>query len=113
MGIRSIRWPLTGLLVFLLAACVLVAVGAYLFLQHWGRETPRPGQSRASLARPGEPGEDDLVLGVVFLRPGEDRQAALDVVKAKVQEINDTPGRLLPGVRLEPLWYRVAYASGS
>jgi Cu/Ag efflux pump CusA len=70
----------------------------------------QPGQDRAGLARPGEPDEDDLVLGVVFLRSGEDREAALDGVKAKVQEINDTPGRLLPGVRLEPLWYRVGGA---
>jgi Cu/Ag efflux pump CusA len=66
----------------------------------------QPGQGRAGLARRGEPDEDDPVLGVVFLRPGEDLQAALDGVKAKVQEINDTPGRLLPGVRLEPLWHR-------
>jgi Cu/Ag efflux pump CusA len=66
----------------------------------------QPGQGRAGLARRGEPDEDDSVLGVVFLRPGEDMQAALEGVKAKVQEINDTPGRLLPGVRLEPLWYR-------
>jgi Cu/Ag efflux pump CusA len=64
------------------------------------------GQGRTGLARRGEPDEDDPVLGVVFLRPGEDLQAALDDVKAKVQEINDTPGLLLPGVRLEPLWYR-------
>jgi len=70
----------------------------------------KPGLGRTGLARPGEPDEDDLVLGVVFLRPGEDRQAGLDGVKAKVQEINDTPGRLLPGVRLEPLWYRAGRA---
>jgi Cu/Ag efflux pump CusA len=66
----------------------------------------QPGQGRISLSRPGEADEDDLVLGVVFLRPGEDRQAALDDMKAKAQEINDTPGFLLPGVRLEPLWDR-------
>ncbi len=66
----------------------------------------RPGQVRIGLARPGAPDEADRVLGVVFLRPGEDRQETLDRVKAKVREINDTPGRLLPGVRLEPLWER-------
>jgi Cu/Ag efflux pump CusA len=64
----------------------------------------RPRQVRVGLARPGEPDEDDLILGVVLLRPGEDRPATLDRVKAKVQEINDTPGRLLPGVQIEPLW---------
>jgi RNA polymerase sigma factor (sigma-70 family) len=66
----------------------------------------RPGQIRVGLARPGAPDEDDCVLGVVYLRPGEDRQQTLDRVKARVREINDTAGRLLPGVRLEPLWER-------
>ena len=70
----------------------------------------QPGQIRVGLARPGAPDEDDRVLGVVFLRPGEDRQATLDRVKARAQEINDTPGRLLPGVRLEPLWERASGA---
>jgi Cu/Ag efflux pump CusA len=67
---------------------------------HW------PRQGRAGLALPGKPDENDCTLGVVLLRPGEDRQAALDAVKAKVAELNETPGRLLPGVRLEPLWER-------
>jgi Cu/Ag efflux pump CusA len=66
----------------------------------------RPRQIQVGLARPGEPDEDNRVLGVVLLRPDEDRSATLDRVKAKVQEINDTPGRLLPGVRIEPLWER-------
>jgi Cu/Ag efflux pump CusA len=66
----------------------------------------RPGEGRVGFSRPGERDEDDLVLGVVLLRPGEDRQAALDDVKKKVQELNDTPGRLLPGVRLETFWER-------
>jgi RNA polymerase sigma factor (sigma-70 family) len=65
-----------------------------------------PGPIRVGLARPGAPDEDDRVLGVVFLRPGEDRQEILERLKARIQEINDTPGRLLPGVRLEPLWER-------
>jgi Cu/Ag efflux pump CusA len=70
----------------------------------------QPGAIRVGLARPGAPDEDDRVLGVVFLRPGEDRQVTLDRVKARVKEINDTPGRLLPGVRLEPLWERASGA---
>jgi RNA polymerase sigma factor (sigma-70 family) len=71
----------------------------------------QPGQSRVGLALPGAPDEDDGVLGVVFLRPGEDRRETLDRVKTRVQEINDTPGRLLPGVRLEPLWERASGAA--
>jgi cobalt-zinc-cadmium resistance protein CzcA len=35
MRTKSIRWPIAVLLGFLLAACVLAAVGAYLFLQRW------------------------------------------------------------------------------
>jgi Cu/Ag efflux pump CusA len=66
----------------------------------------RPRQARVGLARPGEPERDDRVIGVVLMRPGEDRQETLDRVKAKVQELKDTPGRLLPGVRIEPLWER-------
>src|SRR5262249_56073290 len=65
---------------------------------------------RVGLARPGAPDEADRVLGVVFLRPGEDRQQTLDRVKATVQEINNAPGRLLPGVRLVPLWERAGGA---
>jgi RNA polymerase sigma factor (sigma-70 family) len=70
----------------------------------------RPGQSRVGLALPGAPDEDDRVLGVAYLRPGEDRQETLDRVKARVREINDTPGRLLPGVRIEALWERASGA---
>jgi Cu/Ag efflux pump CusA len=65
-----------------------------------------PRQVRVGLARPGESDDDDRILGIVLLRPGEDRTAALESSKAKIQEINDTPGRLLPGVRIEPLWER-------
>jgi cobalt-zinc-cadmium resistance protein CzcA len=65
-----------------------------------------PRQVRVALARSGESDDDDRILGVVLLRPGEDRTAALESSKAKIQEINDTPGRLLPGVRIEPLWER-------
>jgi RNA polymerase sigma factor (sigma-70 family) len=70
----------------------------------------RPGQPRVGLALPGAPAEDDRVLGVVYLRLGEDRQETLDRVKARVREINDTPGRLLPGVRIELLWERASGA---
>jgi Cu/Ag efflux pump CusA len=45
--------------------------------------------------------EDDLVEGAVLLRHGEDAQAARAAVNAKVRELGE-PGRLLPGVRLEP-----------
>jgi Cu/Ag efflux pump CusA len=71
----------------------------------------QPGGIHVGLARPGAPDEEDRVLGVVFLRRGDDRQETLDRVKARLQEINETPGRLLPGVRLEPLWERTSRAA--
>jgi cobalt-zinc-cadmium resistance protein CzcA len=62
MGTRSIRWPLAGLWVFILAACVLLVVGAYLFLQRGGRGTPRPGHAAPSVnvvaAYPGASAEE-------------------------------------------------------
>jgi Cu/Ag efflux pump CusA len=63
--------------------------------------------------------EEERVEGTVELREGEDRRAALRDVLAHVKELNDTPGQLLPGVRLEvyqdqaegsdgaPLWAHV------
>jgi Cu/Ag efflux pump CusA len=66
----------------------------------------RPGQVRVVWSRPGQPDEDDLVQGIVFMHPGENLQAALDRVKARIRELNDTPGRLLPGVKIQPFWER-------
>jgi cobalt-zinc-cadmium resistance protein CzcA len=44
---------------------------------------------------------DDTVEGIVLLRKGEQSLPALADVKAKFQELNERPGRLLPGVKLE------------
>jgi cobalt-zinc-cadmium resistance protein CzcA len=41
MGTKSIQWPLAGLFALTVAACVLIAVGAYLFLERWGRGSMR------------------------------------------------------------------------
>jgi cobalt-zinc-cadmium resistance protein CzcA len=45
--------------------------------------------------------EDDKVMGIVLLRKNEESIPALRDVESKVRELNDTPGRLLPGVKLE------------
>ncbi len=45
--------------------------------------------------------EDDKVMGVVLMRKDEESLPALKAVKAKIQELNETPGRLLPGVQIE------------
>ncbi|GIW85832.1 MAG: hypothetical protein KatS3mg108_0156 [Isosphaeraceae bacterium] len=50
--------------------------------------------------------EEEVVQGLVLLRRGEDSLPALASVKAKIDEINNDPGRLLPGVKLEPFYDR-------
>lgn len=44
---------------------------------------------------------DDVVAGIVLLRKGEQSLPALQAVRAKVDELNSSQGRLLPGVKLE------------
>jgi cobalt-zinc-cadmium resistance protein CzcA len=50
--------------------------------------------------------EDDKVQGIVLLRKGEDSLPALRDVEARIRELNETPGRLLPGVQIEPYYDR-------
>jgi Cu/Ag efflux pump CusA len=45
--------------------------------------------------------DEERVQGIVLLRPGEDREAALCDIRAKVEELN-AGGLLPPGVRVEP-----------
>ena len=49
---------------------------------------------------------DDVVQGIVLLRKGEQSLPALASIEALVDELNNTPGRLLPGVQLEMLYDR-------
>ena len=91
---------------------------------------PGPRASLVILARPradGEPKgagawtEEKRVEGTVELRDGEDWRATLRDVRAHLKELNETPGRLLPGVRVEvyderaekpgnaPLWVQVGF----
>src|SRR5262249_2993902 len=48
----------------------------------------------------------DLVQAIIVLRKGKESLPALEDVKAKIRELNTTPGRLLPGVRLVPYYDR-------
>jgi cobalt-zinc-cadmium resistance protein CzcA len=50
--------------------------------------------------------EEDKVQGLVLLRKGEQSLPALEDVEAKVRELNEQAGRLLPGVQLEPYYDR-------
>jgi cobalt-zinc-cadmium resistance protein CzcA len=49
--------------------------------------------------------EDEKIQGIVLMRKGEQSLPSLEGVKAKVEELN-RPGRLLPGVTLEPYYDR-------
>jgi cobalt-zinc-cadmium resistance protein CzcA len=46
--------------------------------------------------------EEDKVQGIVLMRKNEQTLPALRGVKTKLAELNNTPGRLLPGVQLRP-----------
>lgn len=49
--------------------------------------------------------DDDVVRGIVLLRKGGESLPALADLRAKVEELN-TPGHMLPGVRIEPYYDR-------
>jgi Cu/Ag efflux pump CusA len=49
----------------------------------------------------GPPADGDAVQAVVLARPGEDREAVLRGARTRIEELNGTPGKLLPGTRIE------------
>lgn len=69
-------------------------------------DQPRVGQ--VSLSRQGAPDEEDLIQGMVLVRDGEDPQRTLRAVQQKIRDINENPGLLLPGVRVEPFYERAS-----
>lgn len=50
--------------------------------------------------------DDDVVQCIVLLRKGEQSLPALRDVEQTIHELNSTPGRLLPGVKIEPFYDR-------
>lgn len=50
--------------------------------------------------------EPEKIMGVILLRKGEKSLPALEAVSAKIKELNETPGRLLPGVQIETFYDR-------
>ena len=50
--------------------------------------------------------EDEVVEGIVLLRKGDQSLPALADIHSLVQELNENPGRLLPGVKIEPYYDR-------
>ena len=49
---------------------------------------------------------DETVQGLALLRKGADSLPTLKLLKEKIDELNNTPGRLPPGVRIEPFYDR-------
>ncbi|HVX15770.1 MAG TPA: efflux RND transporter permease subunit [Pirellulales bacterium] len=45
--------------------------------------------------------EEEAIQGLVLLRKGAESLPALKLVKAKIEELNTTPGRLPPGVKID------------
>ena len=50
--------------------------------------------------------QEDVVQGIVLLRKGEESLPALADVKAKIKELNENPGALLPDVKLVTMYDR-------
>lgn len=50
--------------------------------------------------------EEEAIQGLVLLRKGAESLPALKLVKAKIDELNKTPGRLPPGIKIEPFYDR-------
>ena len=81
---------------------------------------PRLGQVSASVPRRDERGEPALdadgntewqdekerVQGIVLLRKGEASLPALHALKDKINQLNESKGRLLPGVQIKPYYDR-------
>ncbi len=50
--------------------------------------------------------DDEVVEGIVLLRKGEQSLPALADIHSLVKQLNETPGRMLPGVKIEPYYDR-------
>jgi cobalt-zinc-cadmium resistance protein CzcA len=48
--------------------------------------------------------EPDVIEGIVLMRKYEKSRETLEKVNAKIDELNNTPGRLLPGVQLDRIF---------
>jgi cobalt-zinc-cadmium resistance protein CzcA len=69
----------------------------------------RDAQGRELLDKDGKPiwiDEEEKIQGIVLLRKNEDSLPALHDVETKVKELNETPGRMPPGVQIEPYYDR-------
>ena len=83
-----------------------VIVGAQTRLGKVSLSTPKKDSKGKVLTTPNGKtiwmDEEDKVQGIVLMRKNEETLPSLEGVKEKLQELNETPGRLLPGVQLIP-----------
>jgi cobalt-zinc-cadmium resistance protein CzcA len=78
-----------------------VAVGHQTRLGKVGLSRPaEPADNPRLAGKDGWVDEDDKVIGIVLMQKNQETLPALQGVKAKVKDLNDQPGRLLPGVEL-------------
>jgi cobalt-zinc-cadmium resistance protein CzcA len=84
-----------------------VVVGYQTRLGQTSLSRPKRGEDGPEIhaAKDGWIDEPEKVQSIVLLRKGEDSLPALRDVEAKVEELNK-PGRLLPGVEIEPYYDR-------
>jgi cobalt-zinc-cadmium resistance protein CzcA len=87
-----------------------VVMGFQTRLGHVMRSTPvHDAQGREVVDAHGQRvwrDEDEVVEAIVLLRKGDQSLPALDDIHALVDQLNENPGRLLPGVKIEPYYDR-------
>ncbi|MFL5244983.1 MAG: efflux RND transporter permease subunit [Gemmataceae bacterium] len=69
-------------------------------------DSPLAFKPKDEYGRPPWRDEYDKIQGIVLLRKGAESKPALLDIEAKVKELNETPGRFLPGVQIEPYYDR-------
>lgn len=70
-------------------------------------DEPNSKVDESEESRPRVVNEDDVIQGIVLLRKDEKSMPALTLVKAKIEELNES-GKLLPGVRIVPYYDRTS-----
>jgi cobalt-zinc-cadmium resistance protein CzcA len=79
-----------------------VVVGHQTRLGRVGISRPARPDDNPRLVHDGWVDLDDVIQGTILMQKNQETLPALKAAKAKMKEMNDQPGRLLPGVRLVP-----------
>jgi heavy metal efflux system protein len=68
--------------------------------------SPLTYRAKDAFGRPPWRDEDEKIQGIILLRKDAESKPALKDIEEKVKELNETPGKLLPGVKIEPYYDR-------